>query len=177
MRERPWLMERIGYAGELRTIDNESREIVAVKTHDPPPDDGPAIYLVRDGRAAITSYRHMLKDYEDMSPTFEELIEGKVWPGSWSAHYKSWSPKSRPNTLLLKFEDARSNPAAACTEISSFLQVRQKADFTQSFDELNGLEPTLFRSANNDLNIAEMSDDVNLFNKLHGDLMGVLGYH
>jgi hypothetical protein len=177
MCRRSWLMERIGYAGKLGTIDNESRELVAVKTHDPPPDDGLAIYVVRDGRAAITSYRHMLKDYEDVSPTLDELIEGHVWPGSWSAHYKSWNPKSRPNTLFLKFEDVQSNAAAACTEISSFLQVRQKADFTQNFDELNRLEPTLFRSASNDRNIAEMLDHINLFNKLHGDLMRTLGYY
>src|SRR4051794_24293951 len=33
-----------------------------VKTHDPPEDDGRAIYIVRDGRSTCRSFYHYLKD-------------------------------------------------------------------------------------------------------------------
>src|SRR5437588_2989811 len=35
-----------------------------IKTHDPPQDHAKAIYIVRDGRSAIVSYPHFLKDFE-----------------------------------------------------------------------------------------------------------------
>src|SRR5436189_1321267 len=38
-----------------RTAD---RKAVPIKTHDRPEDQGPAIYIIRDGRAVIHSYYH-----------------------------------------------------------------------------------------------------------------------
>jgi Sulfotransferase domain len=177
MRERPWLMDRIGYAGELETVEDGSSEWVAVKTHDLPSDLEPAIYVVRDGRAAIVSYRHMLVAYANMSPTLSELIEGKVWPGSWSNHFDAWNPEGRKNTLFLKYEDAKSQTEKTCDKISRFLNVKQKSEFTQKFDELNRMEPTLFRSADNERNIAEISSEAHLFDQMHGNLMRKLGYY
>jgi hypothetical protein len=51
MRSRPWLMDRLGFSEE-----EMPGEWLAVKTHNPPIDDMPAIYVVRDGRAAIVSF-------------------------------------------------------------------------------------------------------------------------
>jgi hypothetical protein len=176
MQEVPWLRDRIGYAGDLRSIDQPSPDWVAVKTHGHPTDDDPAIYVVRDGRAAIVSYAHWLGSNSDIRPTIEELIEGNVWPGSWTGHFDAWSPERRPHTLLLRYEDLRSGRADAFQKISRFLMIPQLCPFTQEFEELNKLEPTLFRTADNEQNVKEMRQYEGLFYSIHGDLMNHLQY-
>jgi hypothetical protein len=61
IQEVPWFRERVGYAGDLKSIDLTSRQWVAVKTHGYPTDNEPAIYVVRDVRAAICSYGHRIQ--------------------------------------------------------------------------------------------------------------------
>ena len=179
MIQRPWLMERIGYAGNIGTVDHDScgSKWVGVKTHDHPADDHPAIYIVRDGRAAVVSHRHLLRDYSKRSLDLGDMIEGKVWPGSWSDHFAAWNPEVRPHTLLMKYEELKSNIGRSCETLAAFLGVKQKAHFRQNFDELRNFEPTLFRTADNDLNIREMSAHEALFDRVHGSLMRKLGYY
>ena len=55
-----------------------------VKTHEPPIDSGPAIYIVRDGRSALVSYMHYLRRAEGVAVDLPSIIKGEVWPGSWS---------------------------------------------------------------------------------------------
>jgi hypothetical protein len=177
MATRPWLMERIGYAGEIDSLDPHQDKWVGIKTHDYPSDNQPAIYLVRDGRAAIVSYRHMLLNYTEMAPELVDLIEGKVWPGSWSKHFAAWYPETRPRTLLLRYEDLQFDIDGSCHAIAKFLGVQLKAPFTQSFEELNRFEPTLFRVSDNARNISEFGGHEALFDRLHEPLMRKLGYY
>jgi hypothetical protein len=176
IQEVPWLRERVGYAGDLKSIDLASRQWVAVKTHGYPTDNEPAIYVVRDGRAAICSYAHWIQYNSDIEPTIEELIEGKVWPGSWTDHFNAWNPEHRPNTLLIRYEDLQSRQANVLRRISTFLNVPQRGPVTQQFNELHDLEPTLFRNASNKLNAEEMLPWEDLFYGVHGDLMKHLRY-
>ncbi len=80
-------------------------EPVLVKTHDPPAGTDRAIYVVRDGRAACVSYWHFMNELVERPTTFDEVIEGQIFPGSWTQHLAAWSPRSRPQTLLLRYED------------------------------------------------------------------------
>jgi hypothetical protein len=178
MGERPWLTERIGYAGALKAIADidSAAEWTAVKTHDLPTDASHTIYVVRDGRAAIVSYFHMLRAYAGITPSLDDIIEGKIWPGSWSAHFTAWNPEGRPNTLLLRYEDLKFDLDGACVKIAQFLGIEQCAAFTQNFDELNRLEPDLFRTADNATNIAELAGHIEPFNSAHAELMAKLGY-
>jgi len=172
MKERPWLVERIGFTDAERP-----NEWLAVKTHDTPTDDGPAIYLVRDGRAAIASYRHMLNDFTDLRPDLPNLIRGETWPGSWTDHFRAWNPEERSNTLLLRYEEMKDDPASVCRKIGAFLKIDQIATFEQQFEELHALEPALFRVASNEKNIAEMQPHIALFDDFHAPLMRRLGYY
>jgi hypothetical protein len=173
MKERPWLIERIGFTDEAE----RPNQWLAIKTHDKPFDDGPAIYIVRDGRAAVVSYRHMLRDFTAERPDLADIIRGKIWPCSWSEHYAAWSPETRPETLLLRYEELKDVPHRACDKIAAFLGVAQIAPFAQNFDELHEFEPTLFRVASNESNIAEMQGEIELFDELHAPLMERLGYY
>jgi hypothetical protein len=90
-----------------------------VKTHEHPIDDNPAIYVVRDGRAASVS---MWKFYNG-ALSLRAVIEGQHRFGTWSSHLRAWKPWERPNTLLLEYEHMRTNLPLALEEISAFLRL------------------------------------------------------
>ena len=197
-----WFADCVGYAGSLDNVAelNLKEKWVGVKTHDLPPDDGPAIYVVRDGRAAVVSYLHYLNAFErppppathgggqlmsrlrDLQRTYgsrrlmSSIIRGSQWPGSWSAHFEAWSPQTRPNTLLLRYEEMLSDPDSVCGKISVFLGVPQLATFKQNFSQLHSRDPNFFRAANNERSIAELAPHMALFERLHGGLMRELNY-
>ena len=89
-----------------------------VKTHKLITDDSPAIYVVRDGRAACVSLQQFYAD----TLTLEAVIEGQHQFGTWSAHVESWHPWDRPNTLLLKYEDLAHDLPKTLDRISEFIQ-------------------------------------------------------
>ena len=88
-----------------------------VKTHELPADDGPAIYVIRDGRAATTS---LWRFYRRRRP-LRDVVLGNCPPGSWSAHVEAWRPWERPRTLLLRYEELTHSQAAVLDKLSSFL--------------------------------------------------------
>ena len=174
----PGLVEMIGH---YETTDanraSGSEKFNIVKTHDAPQDDGSAIFIIRDGRSAIISYFHFLRDIENLPIALEDVIAGKNWPGSWSAHYRLWDPTHRPNTLLLRYEDLKDATSSVCQQISNFLQKPQINDFKLSFDDLHKVYPKFFRGGDDARNIAEMRSNQDLFDAIHGDLMRELRYY
>ena len=91
-----------------------------IKTNEPPLDDAPAIYLIRDGRSAIVSYFHYLNDIQGLPATVEELIRGEIFPGFWADHYKAWNPQRRPRTLFLRYEELTVRPKKPATKSPTF---------------------------------------------------------
>src|SRR3954468_8987783 len=59
---------------------------VLVKTHDRPVDAERAIYVVRDGRAACVSYWHFRNELAQRPTSWDDIIHGTVFPGSWTQH-------------------------------------------------------------------------------------------
>lgn len=94
-----------------------SSDIPLVKTHEQCNDAIPAIYVVRDGRAACVSlwafYKHVIP--------LEAILAGRHRFGSWGGHVRSWHPWSRSNTLLLKYEDMLSDLPTVLVCLSDFL--------------------------------------------------------
>lgn len=71
-----------------------------VKTHElPPSDQHPAIYVIRDGRSAVVSHAHYLRDILGRDISLTDVIEGKAGL-SWSRHVRAWALPLRANTLL-----------------------------------------------------------------------------
>ena len=92
--------------------------IPLIKTHKHAIDDKPAIYIIRDGRAACVS----LWEWCFKSIPLDEIISGQHKWGSWSSHLQSWDPWNRPNTLLLKYEDMLNDLPTTLNSISNFLE-------------------------------------------------------
>jgi len=161
---------------ELISNDAESKPVL-IKTHEPPCDEAQAIYLVRDGRAAIQSYYHYHQKYAFERPSLLEIIAGACQFGSWSQHYLGWQPKKRPRTMLIRYEELVASPATIIPVLAEFLKIRPTDGYLPSFQELQGRQPEFFRRGNNaDFYELWAPPEMALFNQLHGAVAQDLGY-
>ncbi|HVV72010.1 MAG TPA: sulfotransferase domain-containing protein [Verrucomicrobiae bacterium] len=157
--------------------DDPDAQVVIIKTHEPKPDQAPAIYVVRDGRAAVDSYFHYHQKFTFDKPSLTEVIAGACQFGSWSAHYLAWSPRTRPRTLFLKYEDLVARPTELIPQLADFLSVKPIGDRIPTFDELKQRSPSFFRRGMNADYLSKWSSgQMALFNLLHGSVMEDLGY-
>jgi hypothetical protein len=167
-----------GSAEDLIAAARASPDRVFIKTHGPPRDDSPAIYILRDGRAAVVSYRHFLGDSEGLHDlSLAQVIRGEVGFGSWSGHLDAWSPLLRPRTLVLRFETLRRQPQDAIAAIERFIARPATAAWVNPFERLQRAVPTFFRHGDDRPNFAELAGpDLGLFWAHHGAWMTRLGY-
>jgi hypothetical protein len=157
--------------------DDPAATLTLIKTHDLPEDDRPAIYIVRDGRAAIESYFHYHRKFAFEQPSRTEIIAGACQFGSWSEHYQGWQPRTRPGTLLLKYEDMVAQPDEVIPKVAAFLEVQPMEGRLPTFEELREKSPAFFRTGKNQAAQREWSPgQIALFNQLHGEVMRDLGY-
>ncbi|MEX0808536.1 MAG: sulfotransferase domain-containing protein [Dongiaceae bacterium] len=155
-----------------------SPELTFIKTHDPPSDDSRAIYIVRDGRAAVLSYAGYFRNIRRRTDvTLADVIRGTAGPfGSWSAHIEAWKPTARPDTLLLRFEDMVMDVAPAIAGISAFAGLAPIAEWRTEFKSLQKLQPDFFTTGSN-ADIRELEEEAEAdFWRLHGDAMRTMGY-
>jgi hypothetical protein len=116
-----------------------------VKTHEmPPADKHPSIYVVRDGRSAVVSHAHYVREILGRDITLTEVIEGNAGH-SWSQHVRAWTP--RPHTLLVRYEDLASGNAATLKNIADFIGKPQLQAFDISFEALHAISPAFSAAA------------------------------
>ena len=150
---------------------------IPIKTHGPPTDNAPAIFIARDGRAAVHSYYHYHKKFAFEQPSLTEVIAGACQFGSWSEHYRNWSPKTRPGTLLISYEDLVSRPQTVIPRLASFLNLPAIEAALPQFEELQQRSPAFFRRGQNTDYLTEWTPvHMALFNQLHSTAMEDLGF-
>jgi hypothetical protein len=175
----PELSSLVGH----ETVGSDAQAFIAraagrnlyVKTHEmPPADRHPAIYVVRDGRSAVVSHAHYVREILRRDITLAEVIEGKAGH-SWTQHVRAWTP--RPHTLVVRYEDLAAGDAATLKNISDFIGKPQLQAFDISFEALHAISPAFFRSGSDSANILEMDGEAqHLFERLHGESLRALGY-
>jgi len=175
------LVGHANYAEPWNGFYNNSRyspELTIVKTHMPPLDAGKAIFVVRDGRAALVSYFHLLHDFRGrIETTLAKVIQGHTPFGSWSDHLDAWQPLNRPDTLLLRFEDLRDKPDKCISLLARFTELRPRNEWCNPLNRLHTVMPEFFRKGCNATNMAELRNaDEDLFWKFHREWMEKLGY-
>ncbi|WP_354547985.1 sulfotransferase domain-containing protein [Kaistia defluvii] len=172
--------------GELRfdeeTFDDflekarASPDLFLIKTHDFVPETDSCIYIVRDARASLFSYRRFLADFEEQQLSFDDLIVGKAWPGAWQDHVKAFVGRDPMNTLVLRYEELASN-APPLERIGAFLRVAPVRPFDVSFSDLRALNERLFRTGDNGAGIASIERHHHETFWAHcGEMMRALGY-
>ena len=93
-------------------------------------DESPAIYIVRDGRDAILSFAHYLRDVRGrpklQAMTLEEvvgrLIRRESPYGGWSGNVGAWRRRSAP-TAIVRFEQLVEDPLAALAQATAALDL------------------------------------------------------
>jgi hypothetical protein len=154
-------------------------ETTFLKTHNAPANDGRAIYVVRDGRAAVVSYWNYLRRIRGREGLeLADVIRGTdVHFGSWSESIQSWAPGTRPGTLMIRFEDLIADAMPAIKRIAAFTGLSPIAQWRSEFEKMQALYPEFFSTGSNRPNIEKMvGEDAALFWALHGDAMRAMGY-
>jgi Sulfotransferase domain. len=107
---------------EFMEAASESDRLFLVKTHELSVDDTPAIYVVRDGRSAISSFLHFEREHwPGCSTSMLRLILGEHAFGSWSDHCRAWIGRTNGKTLILKFPELVDCSPAMLTKVAFFL--------------------------------------------------------
>lgn len=148
-----------------------ANSIPLVKTHAYPRGNSPAIYVIRDGRAACVS----LWKFYNKSYSLETIIEGKHAFGSWSDHVRSWNPWDRPNTLFLRYEDMTTNLPAVLDSISGFLKRHTISDSIIDRETVAGADGRWVKTKTSWT--SELSGELlEHFNQMNKDVLSRAGY-
>jgi hypothetical protein len=150
--------------------------IPLLKTHELPVDSTPAIYVVRDGRAACMS---VWRFYHKSIP-MAQIIPGPVrvgsWQfGNWSDHLMAWKPWQRPKTLLVKYEDLCDDLPSVVQRVGQFLNrkpIKYKIPPRRDIAAVDGRWVREGRIQPESLS----PEHLDLFKQYHGPMMERLGY-
>lgn len=157
-------------------LQSESRPRV-VKTHHPPEDGGKALYVVRHPCAAIVSFVHYQLNVRGRRFTPGQIVLGLPRGTNWGGHLDWWSPLTRPDTLVLRFEELVAEPEQQITRIAEFTGLSPRNNWSNEFDTLRRDNPAFFRSGQVDPPWEEMgAEGRRLLELVHGDWMKRLGY-
>jgi hypothetical protein len=160
-----------GINSYLRMRDNKEKAFL-IKTHQFEMDGCPAIYLIRDGRNAISGLSNFWNKPVRTIITGEESAPFM----DWSTHFKVWDPFKRPNTLVVRFEDMLSDPDKEAGRIAAALSTTVKKKFDNRMDEYRKQWPQLFKPRHSDYRLDFNNEDNELFWRLHGQTMIAAGY-
>ena len=158
----------------------ESDELYLIKTHHPPMDDQPAIYVVRDGRLACWSYLDFHRNVPHMPDvTLPEIILGYQNYGNWTTHYRAWTQDPQARRLIVRFEDLVNASSEQVREIGRFINHQGASkDWENPFPILHQRAGHFFRDGKSTWQRpdgwTDLADDT--FRILHGGLMTELGY-
>ena len=151
-----------------------------IKTHAPPHDDSPAIYVVRDGRSSVVSYfQYHRRFFPEAGRTLWQIIHGDDICGDWSGHFNSWNESPSGPRLLLRFEDLVECSHDLLEKIAGFIGFCGTIQpWVNPREELSRIVPDFVRKGEARWVRPEFWDDQidTAFFALHGPLMEKLVY-
>jgi len=165
---------------EFHAWASQAPETVFVKTHLLPNDANPAIYVVRDGRAAISSFLKLERHLSPDSPSNSllHLILGDHYYSSWSEHYRAWHGREEGPILTLQYNNLFEAGPDVLEEIAAFAGYTGPiAPWTNPIDEWRKLYPDFVGEGKTRWVPSAEWDFVcdHAFWELHGELMRELG--
>lgn len=163
------------------TATNSDR-VYLVKTHLPPKDEQPVIYVIRDGRAATESYTAFHKSFQSNtngSSSLYQLMVGDDYYGDWSYHYQNWASRTNCQFLLLRFEELVDADSRLVNKIAEFIKYSGDIKrFQNPMSDLNQENPQFFRKGEKKWTRPKhwQHFDEALFLFLHQELMLSMNY-
>lgn len=153
-------------------IDFGNVPVRVLKTHGRPQDGSKAIYVVRNGVDATASFH----DHGRRQIPVETLIRGRPGLPTWSEHIAWWAPRTRPDTLLLRYEDVIADIGQTVDRIAGFIDLAPRSRSIPSREELAAVDGKWVRSATAPDRTKLSSDQIARFWELNGDAMVAYGY-
>lgn len=151
-----------------------------IKTHEPYErsyDQDRVIYVVRDGRDAVVSYYHYLRDFSPRKLSYMEIMAGLSFAGTWGDHVLGWEKLDPARKLLVRFEEATHDPADTIARLEGFLDMPARHREIPDFERLHNTDPKFFRSGRSRSFELELSEDERTFFWVtNGITMRRLGY-
>ena len=117
--------------------------------HLPRPDYRHVVYLLRDGRDVMVSYRHMLSAQRGEEIDFLTMVEsGKgLFPCKWHEHVEAWlSNPYNTRMIIVKYEDLKRNTTQELRRFCAFVGVERDDVFLEwvaaqaSFEKMHAKE-------------------------------------
>jgi hypothetical protein len=156
-----------------------SADVHLVKTHLPPRDAQPVIYVVRDGRQALVSYDNYHRKFFPEHPGgLMHLVLGDDYYGGWSEHHAAWFAERRP-AMLVRYEELVDASAVLLQKIAHFIDhTGPVARWTNPFEKLHQGNPGFFRQGEVSWKGAPGWTPLvdGAFFQIHGELMRKLHY-
>ncbi len=156
-----------------------SADIHLVKTHLPPRDSQPVVYVVRDGRQALVSYyNYHRRFFPEHTGGLMNLVLGDDYYGGWTEHHAQWISGTRP-TMLVRYEDLVDATPVLLQEIAHFIgHAGPVAPWTNPFEKLHQENPGFFRQGEVGWKGAPGWTPLvdGAFFQIHGELMRELKY-
>jgi hypothetical protein len=164
------------YIGHIEQSENRSiafpeGSLPIIKTHAYHKGNNKAIYVIRDGRAAAAS----LWEFTSPKVPMNNIIEGRHKFGKWCDHIESWNPLSRPNTLLLKYEDILNNLDSVLLQLSIFLERDITSYQLPSRDKIAGSDGKWVRKKTDWRNVLS-GRDLKRFNEINQSFLDQFEY-
>ena len=171
--EQPW--------GEFYDMAKASSDVHLVKTHEPPMDDQPGIYVVRNGRKAIYSYlKYHQAHLPHLGRELFEIVTGNDFYGDWTSHYRAWNQEAGNGPrLVVRYEDLCSATPALLHRLAEFVGHKSEPRaWKNPFATLHQQQPDVFREGRTEWKCPEeWGEDIEwLFFVFHNELMAELGY-
>ena len=163
------------------------------------PDFKNIIYMVRDGRDALTSFYHWINARRKEHVTLSEIINGNIGnSGLWSKHVLGWLKVRCNNKMILKYEDLTKDTLGEFKKILDFAEIKiddnriQRAIKLSSVENMKKIEskyglfdgdnkfskktPFVRKGTCGDWKNLFQEDDIKLFWEYHQEAMQVMNY-
>lgn len=113
------------------------------KSHNlPEPHYKKVIYMIRDGREALVSYYHMMRNINQEIP-LEDLYSCKIklFNATWQEHVQSWERNPyNADILFVKYEDLKKDKTAQINRICNFLKLSRTTHEIENVVNLSSFE-------------------------------------
>lgn len=123
-----------------------STAVFPVKTHLPPRDSQPVIYVLRDGRQSLVSYSNYHRKFFPEHPGgLMNLVLGDDYYGGWTEHHAQWFSGTR-RAMLVRYEELVGATPVLLRELAEFIgHQRPVSPWSNPFEKLHQENPGFFR--------------------------------
>lgn len=163
--------------GDLQALLAEQK-LLTIKTHERPDKArGPStIIIIRDGRRVLESLKAFYRERNKRDICMPYMIRGGHPWGNWSEWHREWAASAPDGALWLRYEEIMADLRGTVDRLAAHFGLTPAGYEIPRFEDLSQREPSIFRKCDVEGNGGLSAEDEELFWRLHGGVMSMLGY-